>query len=165
MRRWLVGTAKGMREMSGRFGIRTRTLLRSEAQDVSERQLNVFLVNSLCRLFAVAMFAVGIQYWIALIGVEPQERFDLMPIWWQTVAPALAVLYPVAGIGLWLLAGWGPAVWILLVLVEAVMHLGFPDLFGSSLLWLALQVWGLVMLATFRWIGHRERYAEDTRRD
>ena len=120
--------------------------------------LNQTLTVWLYRVSALVLFAVGIGYWIRLVGVSdgPFDRFDLMPLWWKMAAPALAVLYPVAGIGLWLPASWGAVIWILIALVEAVMHLGFPQLFGSDLVWLGFHVWGLGMLGVLRLMGWRE---------
>ena len=86
--------------------------------------LNRTLTIWLHRAFALAMFVVGVGYWMRLVGFEPGSRFDLMPVWWRMAAPTLAVLYPVAGIGLWLIAGWGAVIWVLIALVEGVMHLG-----------------------------------------
>jgi len=121
--------------------------------------LNRRLTIWLYRLSATVLFGVGVYYWIRLIGIEdgPLARFDLMPVWWKMAAPALAVLYPVAGIGLWMTVGWGAVVWVLIAIVEGVMHLGFPDLFGQNLLWLGFHAWGLLMLASLRLMAWRER--------
>ena len=120
--------------------------------------LNRTLTIWLHRAFALAMFVVGVGYWMRLVGFEPGSRFDLMPVWWRMAAPTLAVLYPVAGIGLWLIAGWGAVIWVLIALVEGVMHLGFPQLFGPQVLWLGFHVWGLAMLAALRGVAWRERH-------
>jgi hypothetical protein len=127
-------------------------------RDAPAESLNQRLIVWLYRLSALALFTLGIGYWIRLVGVSdgPFDRFDLMPLWWKMAAPALAVLYPVAGIGLWLTAGWGAVIWILIALIEAVMHLGFPELFGGDLVWLGFHVWGLGMLAALRLFGWRE---------
>ncbi|MBO0903640.1 DUF6163 family protein [Jiella sonneratiae] len=120
--------------------------------------LNRRLTVWLCRLAGLCLFCVGVFYWVRLIGVEPARlgRFDLMPLWWRIAAPALAVLYPVAGIGLWMTAGWGAVIWALIAIVEGVMHLGFPALFGENLLGLAAHAWGLGMLAALRVVDWRE---------
>ncbi|MBP0614518.1 DUF6163 family protein [Jiella mangrovi] len=118
------------------------------------RRLGVWL----CRGAGAVLFAVGIFYWIRLIGVDAARlgRFDLMPIWWRIAAPALAVLYPVAGMGLWMTAGWGAVIWVLIAIIEVVMHLGFPDLFGENILGLVAHAWGLGMLAVLRIVAWRE---------
>ncbi|WP_116682023.1 DUF6163 family protein [Fulvimarina endophytica] len=118
----------------------------------------------LLRSFAVFLLAIGVAYWAALVGfapilplfVEVPARFDLMPSWWRIAVPILAVLYPVAGIGLWMMARWAAVVWGLLVLVEMVMHLGFPILFGSRFLLLAVHLTGLALYFGLRALVYRD---------
>lgn len=83
-------------------------------------------IASYCLLF-------GVLYWIRLIGVYDGQlwRFDLMPLHWQVAGATLAVLFPVAAIGLWMLASWGPVIWFICAATETIMYAGFPDLFGS----------------------------------
>jgi len=133
----------------------TIELSESEKAATLNRRLTVWLY----RLVGIGLIAVGVHYWMRLIGIDSSSlgRFDLMPIWWRIAAPALAVLYPIAGIGLWMTAVWGAVVWVMIVIIEAVMHLGFPALFGPELLWLGVHLWGLSMLAVLRIIGWRER--------
>ena len=121
-----------------------------------ERTLIRTLTVCLCRIAGMALFVMGLVYWVRLIGIfdGPLWRFDLMPVWWRFAAPTLAVLYPVAGIGLWLLASWGSVIWVLLTLVEIIMHLGFPQLFGGDLMPVALNLTGLMLLAILRIIAY-----------
>ncbi|MGO4833527.1 DUF6163 family protein [Rhizobiaceae sp. 2RAB30] len=85
------------------------------------------------RVIAVYCLLFGVLYWIRLIGFYDGQlwRFDLMPVHWQVAGVTLAVLFPFAAIGLWMLASWGPVIWFLCAAIETVMYLGFPDLFGS----------------------------------
>ena len=72
-------------------------------------------------------------YWVRLIGFYPGDawRFDLMPVYWQVAASVLAVFFPFAAAGLWMLASWGPVIWFICAATETVMYAGFPDLFGE----------------------------------
>ncbi len=101
---------------------------------------------------ALALFAMGLVYWTRLIGVFDGDawRFDTMPVWWRIVAPALAVLYPVAGVGLWLLASWGTVIWTLVFTIECIMHLGFARLFGQDPVSIGLHALGLMILLILR---------------
>jgi hypothetical protein len=84
------------------------------------------VVAGYCLLF-------GLLYWIRLVGVHDGAdwRFDLMPVHWQIAAATLAVLFPFAASGLWMLASWGPVIWFICAMMELVMYVGFPELFGS----------------------------------
>ena len=43
----------------------------------------------------------------------------------------LAVFFPFAAIGLWMLASWGPVIWFICAVTETVMYVGFPEMFGK----------------------------------
>lgn len=83
----------------------------------------------LCRLSAIALFGVGIAYWVRLVGIFDGSlwRFDLMPLQWRMAAPALAVLCPVAGVGLWMPVSWGIVVWVVAAMIEAFLVFGLPQ--------------------------------------
>ncbi len=76
------------------------------------------------RMIAGYCLLFGILYWVRLIGVYdgPLWRFDLMPVHWQVAAVTLAVFFPFAAIGLWMLASWGPVIWVICAVTEAVMY-------------------------------------------
>lgn len=114
--------------------------------------LNRFLRATVCRATALALFVAGLLYWVRLIGVFEGGlwRFDTMPVWWKLAAPALAVLYPVAGVGLWLVASWGVVIWTIVFLIETIMHVGFPQLFGFDPVTVGLHAFGLALLLTLR---------------
>lgn len=105
----------------------------TESRPRESLALTLFLIFQ--RLVAVASLVLGLQYWSLLIGVHDSElwRFDLMPVHWRVAASSLAVLYPVAAVGLWIPVSWGPVVWFTAASGEAVMYLVFPDLFGEKL--------------------------------
>lgn len=123
-----------------------------------EASLNRALTAWLCRIAGLALFGMGLFYWVRLIGIfdGPLWRYDLMPVWWRFAAPTLAVLYPIAGIGLWMVTSWGTVIWVLLTLVEALMHFGFPHLFGAELLAVGLNAGGLALLAMLRLVAFIE---------
>lgn len=87
------------------------------------------------RLIAGYCLLFGVLYWIRLIGFYNGAlwRFDLMPVHWQVAAVALAVLFPFAAIGLWMLASWGPVIWFLCAATETIMYGAFPNLFGQRM--------------------------------
>ena len=104
------------------------------------------------RMIAVYCLLFGVLYWIRLIGVYdgPLWRFDLMPTHWRVACSVLAVLFPFAAIGLWMLASWGPVIWVICALTETVMYLGFSDMFGHRWLIIASHAFVIALYATFR---------------
>jgi hypothetical protein len=96
------------------------------------------------RLVAVYCLYFGVLYWIRLVGFYPGAlwRFDLMPLHWQVAASVLAVFFPFAAAGLWMLASWGPVIWFICAAAETVMYAGFPDRFGER--WPILVAHGAV---------------------
>lgn len=125
-------------------------------------RLNRLLTVWLLRLAAIALFGLGLFYWIRLVGFYPGDlwRFDTMPVWWKVAVPALAVLYPVAGVGLWMTVSWGAVTWAIVALVEMIMHLVFRDLFGERTTLVFLHLFGLSLLLALRltsWWEVRQR--------
>lgn len=113
------------------------------------------------RVIAGYCLLFGILYWIRLIGVYPGQlwRFDLMPVHWQVAAVVLAVFFPFAAAGLWMLASWGPVIWFICALTECVMYAGFPDLFGRRPLIVASHLAVALLYLVFRvviWIQKRQ---------
>jgi len=85
------------------------------------------------RLVALSCLIAGLHYWSRLIGLSDGgvSRFDLIPAYWQFAAASLAVLLPVAAVGLWMLVPWGPVIWVVAAGAEVVMHKGLPLWFGE----------------------------------
>lgn len=105
-------------------------------------------------LRAVALYCLfaGILYWIRLIGLfpGPEWRFDTMPLYWRIAASSLAVLFPFAGIGLWMTASWGPVVWFICAAAEFVMYFRFSELFGWNPAVIAVHVTVVIVYIAFR---------------
>ena len=97
------------------------------------------------RLVALACLVFGIQYWGLLTGylLEGRARFDLLNLPWKVAASSLAVLFPVAALGLWLTSSWGPVVWLIAAGSQIVMYTVWPDIFGTN--WLIVLMNGIIM--------------------
>jgi hypothetical protein len=104
------------------------------------------------RIIAIFCLIAGLRYWSLLIGIGEGGtwRFDLLPVHWKIVAASLAVLWPVAGIGLWMIVSWGPVVWIVAAMTEIVMHGFFPELYGADWVKVWIHVAVAVLYAIFR---------------
>jgi hypothetical protein len=85
------------------------------------------------RLVALSCLVAGLQYWGRLIGYSDggMYRYDLIPSYWQFASASLAVLLPVATVGLWMQVSWGPVIWVVAAGSEIIMHKGFPEWFGE----------------------------------
>ncbi|WP_428428202.1 DUF6163 family protein [Pararhizobium sp.] len=104
------------------------------------------------RLVAVSCFWFGLNYWAMLIGFSfgGGGRFDLLPVPWRVAATALAVVYPVAALGLWLLVSWGPVIWVAAAGAEIVMFAVYPQIFGQKPLLVSLHAAVAVTFVLFR---------------
>ncbi|KQT52962.1 MULTISPECIES: DUF6163 family protein [unclassified Aureimonas] len=125
------------------------------AKDERAERLNRLLTVVLCRVAGFLMFCLGTLYWIRIVGVHEGAlwRFDLMPTAWKVAAASLAVLYPVAGVGLWMTVSWGAVIWALIVIGEALMHVGLPEIFGEADVLLTANVVGFLLLLVLRLVG------------
>lgn len=104
------------------------------------------------RLLAACSLYLGILYWVRLIGIHGGSawRFDLMPLHWQLASTCLAVLFPFAAVGLWLVAPWGPVIWFSCAAVETVMYGVYPQLFGYRFWVVGLHGLVLIVYLGFR---------------
>lgn len=92
------------------------------------------LMTVFLRLVAVSCLYFGLQYWTMLVGYTGQGsgRYDLLNLPWKAAATTLAILYPVAAVGLWLRSSWGPVVWVLIAATEISMHEIWTTIFGQN---------------------------------
>lgn len=104
------------------------------------------------RTVAAYSLLFGVTYWVRLIGLFDGAawRFDLMPVHWQVVSVVLAVLFPFAASGLWMMASWGPVIWFICAAIEVAMFAGFPELFGSNLVVVGSHLMVVAVYAAFR---------------
>jgi len=92
------------------------------------------LMTIFMRMVAVSCLWFSLVIWSDLIGYGSNGilRFDLLDADMKAAAASLAVLYPVAAIGLWLKGSWGPVIWTLAAGVEVARHESFSGIFGTS---------------------------------
>ncbi|MBP1860815.1 hypothetical protein J2Z75_004336 [Rhizobium herbae] len=108
---------------------------------IPKLSLTETLFGLFLRLVSISCFWFGLTYWAMLIGFSfgGGGRFDLLPVPWRVAATALAVVYPVAALGLWLLVSWGPVLWVVAAATEIVMFAVYPQIFGVKPLLLVLH--------------------------
>lgn len=117
----------------------TAAIVRRMAHDSlnrPKRSMTQLLYVIFLRLVAVSCFWFGLQYWGMITGYSfgGRGRFDLLSFPWRAAASTLAVLFPVASLGLWLAVSWGPVLWALAAGTQLLMYQVWPEIFGHSLL-------------------------------
>ncbi len=92
------------------------------------------LMTVFLRIIAASCLYFGLKYWAMLVGYSNQGagRFDLLNLAWKTAATTLAILYPVAAVGLWLRSSWGPVIWVLIACTQISMHEIWMTTFGPN---------------------------------
>jgi hypothetical protein len=92
------------------------------------------LMTMLLRMVATACLYYAFVIWSDLIGYGSQGalRIDLLDTDQQAAAAALAVLYPVAAIGLWLRGSWGPVAWTVAAAVEIARQESLPGSISAA---------------------------------
>jgi hypothetical protein len=92
------------------------------------------LMTLFLRVVALGCLWYGLHLWGGLIGYTGNGafRFDLLSADMKAANATLAVLYPVAAIGLWLRGAWGPVIWTAAAALEIAMHQMFSGTFGED---------------------------------
>jgi hypothetical protein len=111
------------------------------------RRLVLFL-----RVMAGLSMLKGLYHWsrVCGIGVDANDAFQYHSIAWQSATVFFAVIDLVAAVGLWLAAAWGAVIWLTAVASMLALEVFFPQVFGSSILFVALEG-GL--LALYLWLA------------
>ncbi|MDX3928726.1 MAG: DUF6163 family protein [Shinella sp.] len=141
----------------------------SDSPGVPKPNLTETLFTLFLRLVAVACLWFGLQYWAMLTGISMggRGRFDLLPAAWKAAATALAVLLPVAAVGLWLRVSWGPVIWVIAAGTEIAMYEVYPSIFGVNNLVVLMHcaVAALFVLFRIAIFVQRRRQARKVRSD
>lgn len=124
----------------------------ADSAKVPRPSLTETLFMLFLRMVAVCSLWFALQYWAMLTGFSfnGQGRFDLLPPAWKAASTALAVLFPVAAVGLWLLVSWGPVIWLIAAATEIAMHEVYPSIFGINRLLVITHIAIAVLFVLFR---------------
>ncbi|MCB5203287.1 DUF6163 family protein [Neorhizobium sp. T786] len=133
-----------------------------DSPTVMKRTLTQIMFVIFLRLVAVTCFWFGLQYWAMLVGYSRGGggRFDLLSVPWQVAAPSLAVLFPVASLGLWLAVSWGPVLWVIAAVSQFLMYKLWPEIFGTNsvvLLFHAVVASLYVLFRVALWLEERRK--------
>lgn len=133
-----------------------------DSPSTPRRTLTELLFILFLRMIAVTCFWFGMQYWAMLVGysLEGRARFDLLNLPWRAAAPTLAVLFPVASLGLWLTVSWGAVLWAMAAIIQVLMYVVWPHIFGENHLVPLLNVIVASLYVVFRialWLEERRK--------
>lgn len=123
-------------------------------ENIWTRRLVLFL-----RTMAVLSIITGLYHWAQITGFVggKDDAFETQPIAWQAATVYFAVIELVAAVGLWLATPWGAVVWLTTVVSMAVIELMFPQIYGGSLLVVAVEAAVLAAYLVLAWMAARER--------
>lgn len=108
------------------------------------------------RVTAIIFLFYALQYWLLVVGFygEDAMRFDTMEVHWRIASSSLSVLLPIVALGLWGMYPWGPAIWLIAILIEVTMYAAYSELFGSRPILILLH---LICLAIYLAISILEK--------
>jgi hypothetical protein len=126
------------------------------------RSLTELIYILFLRIVALACLWFGLEYWGMLVGYSHGGlgRFDLLSLPWRVAAAGLAVVFPVAALGLWLAGSWGPVMWLIAAGGQVLMFSVWPDIFGRNMLAVVMHTSVAVLYLSFRlalWLEGRHK--------
>ncbi len=85
------------------------------------------------RLLALVFVFFTVQIWLVSVGFDdPGLRFDRADSLTRVYLAVLAVLFPVAAVGLWTGLSWGRVVWLLAIGFQMIAGLWYPQTFPEA---------------------------------
>lgn len=114
------------------------------------------------RLVAISCLWFGLEYWALLVGYSAggHGRFDLLDLSARSAATTLAVVFPVAALGLWLASSWGSVMWAIAAGLQVSMFVFWTDVFGEQPLVVLAHVAVVLVYLLFQavlWFESRHR--------
>jgi fatty acid desaturase len=93
------------------------------------------------RVMALLSLVKGLYHWSEVIGIvgAADGGFENRALSWQAATTFFAVIDLVAAVGLWLASAWGAVVWLTAVVSMAAVELLFPQVYGGSMIVVAIQ--------------------------
>ncbi|MCS4241626.1 hypothetical protein M2418_001137 [Rhizobium sp. BIGb0125] len=138
-----------------------RPAMEHDSSPVLKRSLTEILFVGFLRLVAISCFWFGLQYWAMLTGYSlgGRGRFDMLNLPWRVAGSGLAVLFPVAALGLWVGASWGAVIWVIGAGAQVAMYRIWPDIFGHNTIVPIMHGLVAAVYALFRasfWFDNRQ---------
>ena len=113
------------------------------------------------RVMAAVSLVKGLYHWgeVCGIGTGSDQTFEMHSLAWQSATAFFAVIDLVAAVGLWLAAAWGAVVWLTSTVSMAVVELFFPNVYGTSMVVVLIEMGLLAGYLLLAILSARERPA------
>ncbi|KPF56088.1 MAG: hypothetical protein KJ981_12220 [Alphaproteobacteria bacterium] len=136
--------------------------MEADSSQTPIRSLTETIFVLFLRVVALSCLWFGLQYWALLVGYSQNGlgRFDLLSTPWRVAATGLAVVFPVAALGLWVAGSWGPVMWLLAAGGQMLMFTVWPEIFGRNTLAVTMHSVVFVVFVVFRlalWLEGRHK--------
>jgi Family of unknown function (DUF6163) len=109
------------------------------------------------RIMACLSMIKGLYSWAEVCGIIGEEGgFEAHIQSWQVATVFFSVIDLVAAVGLWLVAPWGAVVWLTSTVSLIVVHVFIPQVYGTNLLVIGLNVLAITTYLALAVLAARE---------
>jgi hypothetical protein len=109
------------------------------------------------RIMACMSMIRGLYSWAEVCGIIGEEGgFEAHIQSWQVATVFFSVIDLVAAVGLWLVAPWGAVVWLTATVSLIVVHVFMPQIYGTNLLVIGLNVLAITTYLALAVLAARE---------
>ena len=109
------------------------------------------------RIMACVSMIKGLYSWAEVCGIIGEEGgFEAHIQSWQVATVFFSVIDLVAAVGLWLVAPWGAVVWLTATVSLIVVHVFMPQVYGTNLLVIGLNVLAITTYLALAVLAARE---------
>jgi Family of unknown function (DUF6163) len=109
------------------------------------------------RIMACLSMIRGLYSWAEVCGIIGEEGgFEAHIQSWQVATVFFSVIDLVAAVGLWLVAPWGAVVWLTSTVSLIVVHVFMPQVYGTNLLVIGLNVLAITTYLALAVLAARE---------
>jgi hypothetical protein len=109
------------------------------------------------RIMACVSMIKGLYSWAEVCGIIGEEGgFEAHVQSWQVATVFFSVIDLVAAVGLWLVAPWGAVVWLTSTVSLIVVHVFIPQVYGTNLLVIGLNVLAITTYLALAVLAARE---------
>jgi hypothetical protein len=109
------------------------------------------------RAMAVISMIKGLYSWAQVCGIIGEDGgFEAHIQSWQVTTVFFSVIDLVAAVGLWLVAPWGAVVWLTSTVSLIVVHVFLPQVYGTSVMVIGLNVLAIAAYLALALLAARE---------